>query len=409
MYIVGGSDGASGVLKTASLYSPVAVTLPATEIKFNAAPTTGIIAKLNGRVTTTNATGANGVASNTNVSFDFGTTTRYGSTAAVAGTIPPATVDKDVNAIIGVLACGSITYHYRVKTVTAIGTGNANTIYGSDQTFITLPCKTTDLKVLLDDTKGVVNAGDVVTYTATVTNLGPAPDVVAGVVLKAPMVGNLTATSVACTTAIGGAKCPTVANTTIPLLQGNVGIIIPELPKSVTAKVVFTITAKVAITALNGSTLTYAANVTAPSKSFVDNNLSNNTARDVNRVNSSSYFPDLIITGITINPASPAHNTAFSAVVTVKNQGTAAITLANGVYLDVWANHPATRACGANDGDTFAALGTLAVGDSKSLTVSMTADPIAGNKVLRAFVDSSCLVTEFDDTNNQAIKNYTVR
>lgn len=116
---------------------------------------------------------------------------------------------------------------------------------------------------------------------------------------------------------------------------------------------------------------------------------------------------DLIITGATLTPATPVANGTFNAVVTVKNTGTATSNV--GFFLDVWANNPpAITSCGA-EGDSWVETGMLAAGASRTLTVTGLNAGAAGNKTLRAFVDSWCEVVEGNETNNQVMKAYIVQ
>ena len=114
--------------------------------------------------------------------------------------------------------------------------------------------------------------------------------------------------------------------------------------------------------------------------------------------------PDFVVTGIVLSPASPKTKTTFSATVTVKNQGTAA---GDGRFLDVWANQSAVQTCPA-DGDNFAAVGVLAAGASKAITLTGIPAGAVGAKTLRAFVDSYCETVESNDGNNQATASYSV-
>ncbi|TCT24002.1 M12 family metallo-peptidase [Thiobaca trueperi] len=115
---------------------------------------------------------------------------------------------------------------------------------------------------------------------------------------------------------------------------------------------------------------------------------------------------DFVVTAITLTPANPAPNTLFSATVTVKNQGTAA---GDGGWLDVWTHRAAAATCGV-EGNQYKTVGTLAVGQVKTLTFSgLRAARAAGAKTFRAYVDSFCRVTELNDGNNQAIRSYQVQ
>jgi hypothetical protein len=114
--------------------------------------------------------------------------------------------------------------------------------------------------------------------------------------------------------------------------------------------------------------------------------------------------PDFVVTSITLNPTSPSANSTFSASVTVKNQGGAS---GNAGWLDVWMNQSSSVSCGT-DGNTWYNVGTLAAGESKTVTFSGLSSGASGSKTFRAFVDSFCKTAESDEGNNQATKSYTV-
>jgi len=114
--------------------------------------------------------------------------------------------------------------------------------------------------------------------------------------------------------------------------------------------------------------------------------------------------PDFIVSAVTLNPASPAANSLFTATVKITNQGTLA---ADAGFLDVWGNQPTLQPCGA-DGDAWAAVGSVAAGASKTFTLTLQAGT-AGAKTLRAFVDSWCATTESNEGNNQSNQAYTVK
>jgi|GEM_PF-2264006 len=118
-----------------------------------------------------------------------------------------------------------------------------------------------------------------------------------------------------------------------------------------------------------------------------------------------SSLADFRVTNITLTPASSSTNTTFSAIVTVKNQGTMS---GNGGKLTLWANQSIAQNCSAS-GDQSVAVGSIAAGGSAVLTLNgLSAGGAAGNKTLRAFVDSACTLNESDESNNQLIKSYSV-
>jgi hypothetical protein len=110
-------NGASHVLvSVATAPKPVATTLAATTIIDSGA-------KLQGTVN------ANG--SNTNVSFEYGLSTAYGSTIAATPASVTGTTATAISATLGGLLAGT-TYHYRV-----VATSAASLVYGADLTFTT--------------------------------------------------------------------------------------------------------------------------------------------------------------------------------------------------------------------------------------------------------------------------------
>ncbi len=118
--------------------------------------------------------------------------------------------------------------------------------------------------------------------------------------------------------------------------------------------------------------------------------------------NDDGMAPDLIVTAITLNPTTPAANAAFSATVTVKNQGK---TAASGGWLDVYTNQPTTPGCGT-DGNKYQLVGTLAAGASKTFTFTGLSTRKATGRTFRAYVDSYCQTAEASEANNQSVKAY---
>lgn len=106
-----------------------------------ACPTTTPPAARTSAATSVTATGAtlNGAvmpgSAAATVSFDWGPTTAYGSTAAATpATLAASSAETPVSAAFSGLACGS-TYHFRVKA-----TSSAGTALGSNQSFATASC-----------------------------------------------------------------------------------------------------------------------------------------------------------------------------------------------------------------------------------------------------------------------------
>ena len=118
--------------------------------------------------------------------------------------------------------------------------------------------------------------------------------------------------------------------------------------------------------------------------------------------NDDGLAPDFIVTAITLNPTTPAANAAFSATVTVKNQGK---TAASGGWLDVYTNQPTAPGCGT-DGNKYQLVGTLAAGASKTFTFTGLSTRKATGRTFRAYVDSYCQTAEANEANNQSVKAY---
>ena len=170
------------------------------------------------------------------------------------------------------------------------------------------------------------------------------------------------------------------------------------------------------LTANQSKTFTFSMTAPAtagsyPFRAFVDSACQTTESNDGNNQTTLAYsvvapgqLPDFVVTGISLNPASPAAGQSFTANVTVKNQGAAA---GNGGWLDVWANKSSAVSCGT-DGNNWASIGTLTAGQSKTYYVTLTAPASGGSYTLRAFADSYCQTTESNDSNNQTTFDYTV-
>ncbi len=114
---------------------------------------------------------------------------------------------------------------------------------------------------------------------------------------------------------------------------------------------------------------------------------------------------DLLVTGITLNPAVPESGKSFSASVTVKNTSGRAVVAGD---LDVWVNQSAVVSAGTR-GNKNVSVGELQSQESKTLTFTgLTAPAGTGSYVFRAFVDSRGAVAESDETNNQFTRAYQV-
>jgi hypothetical protein len=97
--------------------APTATTVAASNVL-------AVTATLNGTVTAGDLS--------TVVTFEYGLTTSYGSTATATQSPVTGTSSVNVSVAASNLTPGGITYHFRVKAVNALGT-----VYGSDMTFTT--------------------------------------------------------------------------------------------------------------------------------------------------------------------------------------------------------------------------------------------------------------------------------
>ncbi|MFO1322641.1 MAG: M12 family metallo-peptidase [Burkholderiales bacterium] len=133
---------------------PTVTTNPATAI-------TATGATLNGTVSSNGAS--------TTVTFQYGTTTGYGSTATAAQSpLGSGASGAAVSAAIGGLACNTL-FHFR-----AVGANVNGTTNGADATFTTAACGgPTNTTTALSGTNNPAVAGTLVTFTATVTGNAP--------------------------------------------------------------------------------------------------------------------------------------------------------------------------------------------------------------------------------------------
>ena len=164
-------------------------------------------------------------------------------------------------------------------------------------------------------------------------------------------------------------------------------------------------------TILAGATCALQANVTSGMANTYSNSTGTvttpmglNANGAITTLTVASDLPDFVVSLITLSPTVPLSNGNFSANVTVKNQGTVS---GNGGDLDVWANQPIDQTCPAV-GNAKVALGILAAGESKTVTIASIPSGIAGAKTLRVFVDSQCQTAESNVSNNQSILAYNV-
>lgn len=321
--------------------------------------------KLNGNV--------NPKGSATTVTFDFGTTTMYGtSIAATPGTIAANAAATIVTADKTGLACNTI-YHYRVKAVNSAGTR-----YGADRTFITSDavCKPDFVITALTMTPAAPVMGANFTVAVTVKNQDRLPS--DGGQLRLWLNQSAAQTCAAS----GGDKTL------------EIGTIAAGESKVVT------------FTGLNLATVgtkTLRALVDATCTT-VESNETNNQLTKSYRITGIRQA-DLLVTSVILTPITPAVNSTFTAKITVTNQGKA---ISSSAFIDLFANQSTAVAC-ATEGDAWAEVSNLAAGASQTLTVTLPEVATAETKMLRAFVDSWCEVTESNEANNQFTQTYTVQ
>jgi uncharacterized repeat protein (TIGR01451 family) len=189
-----------------------------------------------------------------------------------------ATLTYTVQAALSGSASGTVT---NTATVSA-GAGETDTNPGnnsaSDSDTITggPPPANADLSITKTDGVTTITAGATMTYTIVLSNAGPSA--ANGAIFTDPAAANVSVTGVTCGGASGGAACPSVANTTVALMQGP-GIVVPTLPSG--GSVTFTVDATVASGATG--TIVNSATVAAPA-GVTDSNLSNNSATDSDSV-----------------------------------------------------------------------------------------------------------------------------
>jgi uncharacterized repeat protein (TIGR01451 family) len=263
-----------------------------------------------------------------------------------------------------------------------------------------------DLAISKTDGVTSVNAGGTTTYTIVVSNGGPSA--ANGAVFTDPAVVNLGVTSVTCGSPSGGAACPTVANTTVALMQGT-GIVIPTLPAG--GSVAFTVKATIAGNATG--TISNTANIAAPA-GVTDPNLGNNSATDTDTVN---LVADLAITktdGVT--SVNPGGTTTYTIVVS--NSGPSNVTGATVTdVLPAAITSDTFTAVGSGGASGFTASGSGNINDTVNLPLGSTitytllahiASSATGTLVNTATVTAPAGVTDPNLSNNSATDTDTL-
>ena len=151
--------------------------------------------------------------------------------------------------------------------------GSASDDFASTQVILRECKPNTDPFVTKTNSTNTLASFSTTNYVITVGNLGPGP--ADSIIVKDAPVAGLNKTAISCAAFGSGAACP--PSSTVSGIEGA-GLTIPTLPINTT--LVFTITASV--TALNG-TVTNTVSLQLP-PGMTDNNLSNNTAPDVDGI-----------------------------------------------------------------------------------------------------------------------------
>lgn len=117
-------------------------------------------------------------------------------------------------------------------------------------------------------------------------------------------------------------------------------------------------------------------------------------------------LPDLIVTGVVINPRVPAINEPFDVTITIKNQGST-ITGPVDIYRDVYIGvdpkttiDPVTGCPVSGDYYRFDSFTNMASGQTDTKTITVSSGLNEGSYQLWVYVDSRCLVQEAGEVNN---------
>jgi len=116
-------------------------------------------------------------------------------------------------------------------------------------------------------------------------------------------------------------------------------------------------------------------------------------------------LPDLVVTNVTLSPASPGKDKPFDVSITVQNQGlaTGPVTIYRDVYIGVdpvTTINPLTGCPAAGDYFRSDDFTNLAMGQSDTKTVTVSGGLPEGSYQLWVYVDARCLIQELGETNN---------
>ena len=195
---------------------------------------------------------------------------------------------------VALAASGSSVFNFNVNVASnaAASVTNNVTVSGGNETTanngnnsasdVTPTILGTDLSITKTNGQTSYYQGQYMVYSIVVTNNGP--NASNNAIFTDPSNSDFTVVSVTCGSASGGAACPTVANTTIALMQGA-GIVIPTLPSG--GSVTFTVAG--ALKSNVTGSFSNTANIAVPS-GVTETNSANNSATDSDFSSGSSTF-----------------------------------------------------------------------------------------------------------------------
>jgi subtilase family serine protease len=163
------------------------------------------------------------------------------------------------------------------------------------------------------------------------------------------------------------------------------------------------ISQKVTVTGLLAGTLTRSV------LAQIDADCKISEASEKNNTRIKSYAlgagPDLAITRVTLNPIRPKPNSAFTATITVTNQGA---TRSPQTPLAIWLHQSGAPKCGKT-GDYTTMIDPIDPGQSTHASLNLHTSKETGKKLLQIFVDPACALPESNEEKNQTNLSYQVR
>src|SRR5207249_3237777 len=124
----------------------------------------------------------------------------------------------------------------------------------------------------------------------------------------------------------------------------------------------------------------------------------------VNVIDSGSTSPDLTVSSVTVTPPSGNAGTPATLTVTIKNGGKIA---ANNFTLSSWFDRSTAASC-SQTGSVNTFVSSLAPGATATFAYPFLFGSNIGTHSAKAFVDSTCVVAEVSESNNQRSATYFV-